>query len=95
MSPNVAADQGDRRWAWWLGGLLLVVGLLGHVLAAKAIGGSRIAYTHHIFGFVLIAVVTGAMIAGLGRLFWRARRDITVLSIGAVQALLGLAVYLQ
>jgi hypothetical protein len=79
----------------WLSALLLVAGLLGHILAARAIGGSRIAYSHHILGFFLIAVVTGVIIAGLGWRFWKGRHDITLLVIGAVQALAGLAVYME
>jgi hypothetical protein len=78
-----------------LGVILLVVGLLGHVLAAHAIGGSVIAYQHHIFGFFLILVVTGAIIALLGWRFWKGRRDITVLIVGVVQALFGIAIYLE
>jgi hypothetical protein len=78
-----------------LGIILLVVGLLGHLLAAHAIGGSAMAYQHHIFGFFLILVVTGAIIAGLGWRFWKGRRDVTVLVIGAVQALFGLVIYAE
>lgn len=51
-----------RGGGWFLPG----VGLLGHLYAANAIGGSRIAYTHHVFGFGLILVVTGGIIVGLG-----------------------------
>lgn len=76
-----------------LGVVLLVAGLLGHVLAARAIGGSSVAYQHHIFGFFLILLVTGAVIAAVGWRFWRGRRDVTVLLIGLVQALFGLFVY--
>jgi hypothetical protein len=78
-----------------LGIVLLVLGLLGHLLAAQAIGGSHMAYQHHIFGFFLILVVTGLIIAALGWRFWRGRRDITVLVIGAVQALFGLVIYVE
>jgi hypothetical protein len=78
-----------------LGVILLVVGLLGHLLAAHAIGGSAMAYRHHILGFFLILLVTGAIIAGLGWRFWKGRCDITVLIVGAVQALFGLAVYVE
>ena len=78
-----------------LGIILLVVGLLGHLLAAHAIGGSAMAYQHHIFGFFLILVVTGAIIAGLGWRFWKGRRDVTILVIGAVQALFGLVIYAE
>jgi hypothetical protein len=78
-----------------LGIMLLVVGLLGHVLAARAIGGSTIAYQHHIFGFFLILVVTGAIIALLGWRFWKGRRDVTVLVVGAVQAAFGIWIYVN
>ncbi len=71
---------------------LLVLGLAGHLYAAHAMGGGRVAYTHHVLGFVLILVVTGAIIAALGWRFWRSRPDITVLAVGALQALLGLLV---
>ena len=94
MSAGFTGDATGRRHIW-LVVVLFVVGLLGHLLAARAIGGSRIAYGHHIFGFVLIAVVTGAVIAGLGWLFWRRRRDLTLLIIGAVQAILGILVYIR
>ena len=90
--PRAHATHRDLRWRT---ALLFVAGLLGHLLAAHAIGGSRIAYSHHILGFFLIAVVTGIIIAGLGWRFWKGRRDITLLAIGAVQALAGLAVYME
>jgi hypothetical protein len=83
----------SRRWTW-LGVLLLVVGFLGHFFAAQAGGGSYIQYRDHIFGFFLILLVTGALIAGLGWFFWRRRRDITLFIIGLVQALLGIWVYI-
>ena len=79
----------------WLGVLLLGVGLLGHLLAARAIGGSRLAYTHHILGFVVLSLGSGAVIAGLGWRFWRGRHDVTLLVLGTLQALLGLLVYVQ
>jgi len=72
--------------------LLLGLGLLGHLYAAHAIGGSPVAYTHHVLGFFLILVVTGAIIAALGRRFWRSRPDVTVLTVGVVQALFGVLV---
>jgi uncharacterized membrane protein (UPF0136 family) len=78
-----------------LGILLLVVGLLGHLIAAHAIGGSAIAYQHHTFGFFLILGVTGVLIAGLGWRFWKGRHDVTVLVVGAVQALFGIWIYLN
>ena len=85
--------RASQRWTW-LGVLLLVVGFLGHYFAARAIGGSYIAYRDHIFGFFAILLVTGAIIAGLGWRFWKGRRDITLLIIGVVQALLGIWVYI-
>ena len=42
------------------------------------------AYTHHVLGFFLILVVTGAIIAALGRRFWRSRPDVTMLTVGIV-----------
>ena len=84
-----------RQQRIWLGVVLLVVGFLGHYFAARAIGGSYIAYRDHIFGFFAILLVTGAIIAGLGWRFWKGRRDITVLIIGMVQALFGIWVYIE
>ena len=77
-----------------LGVILLVVGFLGHYFAARAIGGTYIAYRDHIFGFFVILLVTGLIIAGLGWRFWKGRRDITLLIVGVVQALLGVWVYM-
>ena len=79
----------------WIGLLLLAAGLLGHLLAARAIGGSYVAYRDHIFGFVILSLVSGAVIAGLGWRFWRGRHDIKVLILGMLQALLGLVIYLE
>ena len=77
-----------------LGVILLVVGFLGHYFAARASGGTYIAYRDHIFGFFVILLVTGLIIAGLGWRFWKSRRDITLLIVGLVQALLGIWVYI-
>jgi uncharacterized membrane protein (UPF0136 family) len=79
----------------WLGLALLAAGLSGHLFAAQAIGGYYIAYRDHIFGFVLLTVVTGAIIAALGWRFWRGRHDITVFILGVVQAVLGFVIYLN
>ena len=78
----------------WLGVELIAVGFLGHFFAALAFG-TYIYYRDHIFGFFLILLVTGSIIAGLGWRFWRGRKDITVLIIGVVQAALGIAIYLM
>jgi hypothetical protein len=79
----------------WLGLALLIAGFFFHYFSARAIGGSYIAYRDHIFGFFLIAIVTGAIIALIGHWLWRRRSDVTVLAIGAVQAILGYVVYLN
>jgi hypothetical protein len=95
-SPSVtAAPRAASRYRIWLGWVLLGLGLLGHLLAARAIGGTYVAYRDHIFGFVMLLLVSGAIIGGLGWRFWRGRNDITLLTIGALQALLGLLVYMQ
>jgi len=88
------ARRSSPTWVW-LGAILLVLGLLGHVLAAHAIGGSRLAYTHHVLGFFLGLVVFGAIVGGLGWRFWKGRFDITLLIVGVAQALFGLAVYIE
>lgn len=79
----------------WLGVLLLAAGLLGHLLAARAIGGSRMAYTHHIQGFVFLTAVSVVLVGGLSMRFWKGRHDITLLVVGVVQALIGLAIYIE
>lgn len=88
------ARRSSPTWAWF-GALFLVLGLLGHVFAAQAIGGSRLAYTHHVFGFFVGLVFFGAAAIGLGWRFWKHRPDITLLVVGVAQALFGLAVYVQ
>src|SRR5947209_4884462 len=95
MSNSVALAPAARRKWRWLGLVLLALGLLGHVLAAQAIGGSRVAYRDHLLGFVGLTVVTGAIIGLLGRRLWRGRGDFSVLILGIVQALLGLVVYIN
>ena len=91
--PSMVQRPKDRRLIW-LGVIFLVVGFLGHYFAARAIGGSYVAFRDHIGGFFLILLVTGAIIAGLGWKFWRGRTDITLLIIGIVQALFGVFVYI-
>jgi hypothetical protein len=91
--PN-SATRRTRPLYSWLGMLLILLGLLGHILAARAIGGTHLAYRDHIVGFFAIAVVTGIIIGGLGWRFWKGRTDITLLLFGAAQALMGLFVYL-
>ena len=93
-SPSAPGEKMSRRWIW-LGVVLLVVGFFGHFLAARAIGGSYVAYRDHMIGFVGVTLLSGALIAGLGRLFWRGRHDITLLILGAVQALFGIFIYIE
>jgi hypothetical protein len=94
-TSSTAAPPSTGRLLRWGGSLLLGLGLLGHLYAAHAMGGSRIAYTHHVLGFGLILLVTGGLIAGLGYWFWRSRPALTLLAIGLVQALLGLWIALE
>ena len=89
-----APSTTQRQWIL-LGLILTLLGLLGHIFAARAIGGTYIAYRDHIRGFVFIGVVTGAIIFAFGRFFWRGRNDFTLLAFGAVQALFGLFVYIE
>ena len=92
--PSAPGEKMSRRWIW-LGVVLLVVGFFGHFLAARAIGGSYVAYSDHMIGFFGVTLLSGALIAGLGRLFWRGRHDITLLILGAVQALFGIFIYIE
>ena len=94
-SRIIVAPAKSRSPELWLGVVLVVAGLLGHVLAARAIGGSPVAFRDHLFGFLLILLVTGGLIAMLGRRFWPRRTDRTWLLIGVVQALFGLYVYIE
>ncbi|HYN81791.1 MAG TPA: hypothetical protein VES88_09840 [Gemmatimonadaceae bacterium] len=92
IAPTTGGRSPASRLRIWVGIVLLMLGLIGHLYAAHAMGGSTVAYTHHVFGFFLILVLTGAIIAALGWRFWRSRPDITVMAVGAVQALFGLLV---
>jgi hypothetical protein len=82
------------RWAL-LGVILLGVGLLLHLLSARAIGGSYVAYRDHILGFVVLTLVSGAIVAGLGWRFWKGRRDVTLLILGVLQTVIGVLVYIN
>src|SRR2546423_14465211 len=90
---SAVAHPVKRPWTW-LGVLLLAVGLSGHLLAARAIGGYYIAYRDHIAGFVGFTVVTGIIAAVLGSRFWKGRHDITLLIVGVLQTILGIVVYI-
>ena len=84
-----------RRRRVWLGVALLAAGLFGHLFAARAIGGTFIAYRDHIGGFFILSLVSAAIIASLGHRFWRGRHDITILILGVLQALIGLIIYIE
>lgn len=90
-TPLERRPGNDFRFA--LAAILLAIGLLGHLLAAVVEGGHAIHYRHHIFGFVMLAVISGIVFAVLARFFWRGRHDVTLLIVGALQAFLGLLIY--
>ena len=96
MSTVSSADSPNatKPLYTWLGVLLIAVGFFGHFFAARAFG-TYIYYRDHIFGFFLILLVTGSIIAGLGWKFWKGRKDITILIIGVVQAAIGIAIYIM
>ncbi len=89
--PSVLTNQ--RRT--WLGLVLLITGFLGHYFAARAIGGSYIAYRDHLGGFVVLTLVSALVVWGLSVRFFKARYDMIILLVGIVQALLGVYVYIN
>ena len=94
MAPD-NGQTGARRVRTWLGIVLIVAGLCGHLLAARAIGGYYIAYRDHIAGFTLLTVVTWLILAAVGRRFWPGRRDVTILVLGVIQTLVGVYIYIN
>ena len=92
-SHAIAVEGSARRLRTWLGVVLLAIGLCGHLFAARALGGYYIAYRDHIFGFCIILVVTGAIVAALGWRYWKGRYDVMLLVIGAIQAVIGAIIY--
>jgi uncharacterized membrane protein (UPF0136 family) len=88
-------NQNANARLYWLSVLLLAGGFLGHFLAARAIGGTYIAYRDHIAGFVFLTLVSAAIVAALGWRFWKGRHDITLLIVGTLQALIGIVVYIN
>lgn len=94
-SHGVASPERGRHLRLWLGVILLGVGLLEHLLSARAIGGYFVAYRDHILGFLLLTAIAAVVIAALGWRFWRGRHDVTMLILGAVQAILGFAIWLN
>ena len=64
LKPD-APETVRRQWTL-LGAILTLLGLLGHLFAARALGGTHIAFRDHIAGFLLIALITGAIIFATG-----------------------------
>jgi len=88
--------QGKRNALFiWLGVVLLVAGFLGHFFAARAIGGTYIAFRDHMLGFFGLTLVSAAIVALLSMRFWKGRHDITLLIVGATQMLIGVLVYIN
>ena len=79
----------------WLSVLLLIAGFLGHFFAARAIGGTYIAYRDHMFGFVFLTLVSVVVVGAIGWRFWNGRRDITLFIVGVLQTLIGVIVYVN
>jgi len=93
-TSTLVVDSG-RRIRIALGLLLLIAGLSGHLFAAQAIGGYFIAYRDHILGFTILTLASLAIVVPLGRWLWKGRGDLTVLIVGALQAVIGLVIYIE
>jgi len=83
-----------KRETVWLGISLLGVGLVFHLLAAGADGGTFAAFRGHVIGFLLLTLVSVVAIVFIGRRYWRGRVDMWVLTLGAVQAVAGALIYI-
>lgn len=95
-SPNAAAVAAPLNRTWMVLGLvLLVAGFFGHFFAARGIGGSYVAYRDHIVGFTILTVASLIIVGLLGWRFWKGRRDVTILTVGVIQAILGLVIYIE
>jgi hypothetical protein len=79
----------------WLGAVLLFAGFLGHFFAARAIGGTYIAYRDHIFGFMLLTVVSAVIVGVIGKFWWKGRADITLLIVGVLQTIFAVMIYMN
>ena len=97
MSPPdaAAARTPPNQSLIALGGVLLAAGLCGHLFAARGIGGSYIAYRDHIAGFAILTIASLIIVGLLGWRFWKGRRDVTLLTVGVIQAILGLVIYIE
>jgi len=71
------------------------VGFLGHYFAARAIGGTYIAFRDHLGGFVVLTLISALIIWRLSLRFFKGRTDMVVLLVGIVQAMLGVFVYIN
>jgi hypothetical protein len=94
-APNVPPIDNPARPLLWLGLVLLIAGFFGHFFAARAIGGTYIAFRDHIAGFVFLTAVSGLVVWLLGLKFWKHRYDITIFVVGVIQAAIGALVYVQ
>lgn len=94
-APIAVHSDARTRTNVLVGLLALGAGFLGHVLAARAIGGTFSAYRDHLVGFAGLTIVSGAALALAGRFLWKGRHDVTLLVLGLLQASIGLFVYME
>ena len=92
--PRAPATSETDGHKYLLGILLILLGYGGHLLAARSIGGSTLAYTEHTKGFLILTAASAIVLWGLSLKWWRGRLDLTVLGVGAVQLLFGVLVYI-
>ncbi|MEO7366722.1 MAG: hypothetical protein ABIZ36_02115 [Gemmatimonadaceae bacterium] len=95
MGTYAPANGQKRGILMALGIVLLIAGFCGHFFAAKAIGGTYIAYRDHMVGFFGLTIISGVLIALLGRKFWRGRPELTLFVVGVIQAAFGLYIYIN
>jgi hypothetical protein len=91
-SRSLASPDTDGR-RYLLGVLLILLGLGGHLLAAREIGGSAHAFSEHTKGFLILTAGSAVIVWALSLKWWRGRTDLTVLGVGVVQLLFGVLVY--
>ncbi|HZE09135.1 MAG TPA: hypothetical protein VE110_10325 [Gemmatimonadaceae bacterium] len=86
--------KSDARLVW-LGIILLIAGFFGHVSAARAIGGTHVAWRDHMIGFTGATILSALIVGAIGSFLWKGRKDITVLIVGALGFALGLVVFIN